>query len=79
MAGHLGTPEEMAAYLKACMEEANGDAAFIAKALGGIVRANGITPVALDAGCHARVCTKPCVATAARVSIRFSKWSMRWG
>ena len=33
---HLRNPEEMAAYLEACIEEANGDAAFIAKALGDI-------------------------------------------
>jgi len=33
VAEHLRTPEEMAAYLEACLEEANGDAAFIAKAL----------------------------------------------
>jgi len=32
---HLRTPEEMATYLEACIEEANGDAAFITKALGG--------------------------------------------
>ena len=79
VAGHLRTPEEMAAYLKACMEEANGDATFIIKALGDIVRAKGITQVALDAGRHARACTKPCLAAAARVSIRLSKWSTRWG
>ena len=47
---HLRTPEEMAAYLKACFEEANGDAAFIAKALGDIARAKGMTQVARDAG-----------------------------
>jgi DNA-binding phage protein len=29
----------MAAYLDACLEEADGDAAFIAKALGDIARA----------------------------------------
>ena len=29
---HLRTPEEMAAYLEACLEEADGDAAFVAKA-----------------------------------------------
>lgn len=29
VAEHLRTPEEMAAYLDACLEEANGDAAFI--------------------------------------------------
>jgi len=33
VAGHLRNPEEMAAYLEACLEEAYGDAAFIAKAL----------------------------------------------
>jgi len=34
VAEHLRTPEEMAAYLEVCLEEADGDAAFIAKALG---------------------------------------------
>ena len=38
IAEHLRTPEDMAAYLEACLEEANGDAAFIAKALGDIAR-----------------------------------------
>ena len=47
---HLRTPKEMAAYLEACLEEANGDAAFIAKALGDIARAKGMTQVARDAG-----------------------------
>lgn len=36
---HLRTSEEAAAYLEACMEEANGDPAFIANALGNIARA----------------------------------------
>ncbi len=40
----------MAAYLEACLEEANGDAAFIAKALGDIARAKGMTQVAREAG-----------------------------
>ena len=31
VAEHLRTPEEMAAYLEDCFEEANGDAAFIRK------------------------------------------------
>ena len=39
VAEHLRTPEEMAAYLEACLEEADGDAAFVAKALGDIARA----------------------------------------
>ena len=47
---HLRTPEEMAAYLEACIEESNGDAAFIAKSLGDIARAKGMTQVARDAG-----------------------------
>ena len=50
IAEHLRTPEEMAAYLEACLEEANGDAAFIAKALGDIARARGMSQVARDAG-----------------------------
>jgi probable addiction module antidote protein len=37
VAEHLRTPEEMTAFLEACLEEA--DAAFIAKALGDIARA----------------------------------------
>ena len=50
VADHLRTPDEMAAYLEACIEEANGDAAFIAKALGDIARARGMAQVARDAG-----------------------------
>lgn len=50
VAEHLRTPKEMAAYLEAGIEEANGDAAFIAKALGDIARAKGMTQVARDAG-----------------------------
>jgi probable addiction module antidote protein len=50
VADHLRTTEDMAAYLEACLEEANGDAAFIAKALGDIARAKGMTQLARDAG-----------------------------
>lgn len=50
VAEHLRTPQEMAAYLEACIEEANGDAAFISKALGDIARAKGMSQVARDAG-----------------------------
>ena len=50
VAEHLRTPQEMAAYLEACLEEADGDAAFIAKALGDIARAKGMARVARDAG-----------------------------
>ena len=47
---HLRTPEEMAAYLEACFEEAGDDAAFIAKALGDIARAKGMSQIARDTG-----------------------------
>ncbi|CAN5504274.1 putative addiction module antidote protein [soil metagenome] len=50
VAEYLRTPEEMAAYLEACMEEANGDAAFVAKALGNIARAKGMTEIARETG-----------------------------
>ncbi len=50
VADHLRTPRERAAYLEACLEEAGDDAAFIAKALGDIARASGMSRVARDAG-----------------------------
>ncbi len=50
IAEHLRTPEEMAAYLEASIEAANGDGAFIAKALGDIARATGMTQVARNSG-----------------------------
>lgn len=50
VAEYLTTPEEMAAYLEACLEEADGDAAFVAKAIGNIARAKGMSQVARDAG-----------------------------
>ena len=50
IAEHLRTPEEMAAYLEACLGEADGDAAFVAKALGDIARAKGMAQVARDSG-----------------------------
>ena len=50
VAEHLRTPEEMAAFLEACLEEADGDASFIAKALGDIARAKGMAKVAKETG-----------------------------
>ena len=50
VAEQLRTPEEMAAYLDAWFEEAPDDAAGIARALGDIARARGMTQVARDAG-----------------------------
>ena len=50
VAQQLRTAEEMAAYLDAWMNEAPDDAAGIARALGDIARAKGMTQVAKDAG-----------------------------
>jgi probable addiction module antidote protein len=49
-AEYLKTEEDMAAYLEACFEEAGDDPAFIAKALGVIARARGMTQLARDSG-----------------------------
>jgi probable addiction module antidote protein len=50
VAEYLRTSEEMAAYLEACIEEAPHDAAFIAKAVGDIARAKGMSQVAHESG-----------------------------
>ena len=50
VAGQLRTPEEMAAYLDAWLAEAPEDAAGIARALGDIARAKGMSQIAQAAG-----------------------------
>jgi len=50
VAQQLRSPEEMAAYLDAWLVDAPDDAAGIARALGDIARAKGMTQVAKDAG-----------------------------
>jgi probable addiction module antidote protein len=47
---HLKTEEDMAAYLEAAIEEAEDDSAFIAKVLGDIARARGMSQLAKDTG-----------------------------
>lgn len=49
-AEYLKTDEDMVLYLEACLEEAGDDAAFIAKALGTIARAKGMTQLAKETG-----------------------------
>lgn len=49
-AEHLKTDEDIVLYLEACLEEAGDDAAFIAKALGTIARAKGMSQLAKDTG-----------------------------
>jgi probable addiction module antidote protein len=50
VAEQLRTPDEMAAYLDAWLAEASGDVSGIARARGDIARAQGMTPIARDAG-----------------------------
>lgn len=50
VAAQLRTPEEMAAYLDAWLSDFPEDAAGIARALGDIARAKGMTQVAKAAG-----------------------------
>lgn len=49
-AEYLKTEEDVALYFEACMEEGGDDAAFIAKALGNIARARGMTQLAKETG-----------------------------
>jgi len=49
-AEHLKTEDDIAAYLDACIEEVGDDAAFIAKALGTIAKARGMSQLAKDTG-----------------------------
>lgn len=49
-AEYLKTDEDMVLYLEACLNEAGDDAAFIAKALGTIARAKGMTQLANETG-----------------------------
>lgn len=50
VAEHLRTPEEMALYLDACIAESDGDPAFVAKAIGDLARAKGMTQLARETG-----------------------------
>ena len=47
---HLRSPEEMAAYLDVWLEEFPDDVSGIARAVGDIAKAKGMTQVAKDAG-----------------------------
>jgi probable addiction module antidote protein len=50
VADYLSTPEECAAYLDASIAESQGDPAFIAKAIGDIARAKGMSELARETG-----------------------------
>lgn len=49
-AQHLDTEEDRAAYLDACLEEAGGDAGFVAHALGVVARSRNMSQLARDTG-----------------------------
>lgn len=49
-AEHLQTSDDCLRYLEACFAEAPDDPAFIAKALGNIARARGMTQLAKETG-----------------------------
>ena len=49
---HLKTKEDMLRFIKACFEEAGDDSAFIARALGEVARARGMSELARETGLH---------------------------
>jgi probable addiction module antidote protein len=49
-AEHLQTPEDIAAFLEAAIEEDGDDPAFIARALGVAARAKGMSDLAKETG-----------------------------
>ena len=49
-AEYLKTEEDIARYFELCLEEAGDDPAFIAKALGNIARAKGMSRLARETG-----------------------------
>ncbi len=49
-AEYLKSEKQIKAYLQACFEEAGDDPAFIAKALGNVARARGMTNLAKQTG-----------------------------
>ena len=49
-AQHLGTEEERASYLDACLEEAGDDAGLVAYALGVVARSRNMSQLSRDTG-----------------------------
>lgn len=50
VAEYLDSPEDMAGYLDACLQEDSGDGVLVKKALDNIARAYGMTQIARDTG-----------------------------
>ena len=49
-ADYLHSPEDVRAYLEACMDEAGDDPVYIAVALGNVARARGMVQLAKETG-----------------------------
>ena len=49
-ADYLETPEDIAAYLEACLEEGGDDPAYLVRALGTVARCRGMTQLSRDRG-----------------------------
>jgi len=75
---HLRTPEDMAAYLEACIERLMGDAVFIAKLRGRHCTCPGMTQGGRDFGAfQGAASTGPCLESAARAWTLFLKVGQR--
>lgn len=74
----LRTPEEMAAYLDAWLAEAPDDVAGIARALGDIARAKGMSQVAREAGLSRENLYKALSRDATRASRPSSRSPAHW-
>lgn len=70
VAEHLRTPEDMAAYREACLEEAWGDATFIAQVLGHIARAKAWHRSPAMPACPAKAYLRHWAVNAAPASTR---------
>ena len=71
VAEHLPTPQDMAGYLEGCLEEADGNVAFIAKAPGDFARARDMAKVARGSGLSWDSLYKTFPASGAPVSTPF--------
>lgn len=75
---HLRTPEEMAAYLDAWLDEASDDVTGIVRALGDIARAKGMSQVAKEAWLSRKSLIESQAKAAIRGLRRHSKSLERW-
>lgn len=81
-AEYLKTQEDMVIYMQACLEEAGDDAAFIAKALGVVARARGMTGLAQETGlgrkCLYRTLSDGCNPSFATILKVSQELGLRW-